>query len=224
VIGPDGNVVFEAGPEPDSGNLQANWDISKQSESDGQTIDPLVDQSGNGNDATASGAPTMDIDGYNGNPAALLDGSNDRWELSISLTQPYTVYAVFNLLATDGGTVYRDSNTDLVIDYFAADNAWRAFAGSQINGSSDRSISIIGTVIDGSNSVLEEDNVETGTGNVGGDEPVDLGIGGRPAEAEGTGNPFDGYFTQGVIYNTAHNATTRNEVATYLADKWGITL
>jgi len=207
--------------ELSTGSFLAHWDVSQQTESDGQTIDPLVDQSGNGNDATAVGAPTMDIDGFNGNQAAVLDGSNDRWDVdSISWPQPFTVYTVIE--STNGGTetVMRDSNTSFVLDYFDGSN-WRLYAGSEVAGSSDTGVNILAGVVDGANSVLEEDDATTNTGDAGTGEPVDMGIGARYG---GLSNPFQGDIMEIRVYDQRHESSTRSSVFGELATKWGVTL
>lgn len=208
---------------PDSGNLQANWDVSEQPEADGQVIGTLVDQSGNGNDAVAVSDPMMDVDGFNGKPAPVLDGSDDRWEVEMTLSQPFTVYSVVSLAATDGSarTIMRDSGPNFVLDYYDPRSNWRVYAGSSVSGSSNQDPELIVGVLDGANSLIIEDGTQTGSGDAGTGESTDLGIGARFG---GNASPWNGLMMQHLIYGVRHGEAMRSDIMNYLADRWGITL
>jgi hypothetical protein len=215
-------IEIEVTDIPDSGNLQANWDVQQQPESGGQTIDPLVDQSGNGNDATAVGAPTLNAGGFNGYDAASLDGTDDRWEVSISLSQPFTIYAVVEITdSTETRAIVRDASTTTILDYYASTPGWRVYAGSQITGTTDDTINIVTGLFDGANSVVEEEDTQTASGDAGTGAGTNLGIGGEYATSN---NFFQGNIMQVMIYDAGHNSTTRSDVNNYLANRWGVTL
>ena len=211
---------------PDNENLHFNYDIQSQPQSDGQTIDPLVDQSGNDFDGSAIGPAEMATGEFNNNDVANLIGEDDGWSVSASngwsdLEQPFTIYWVGELADSLTGRfqhiIRRDGNFQIRWD--EGDTNWEFRLGNSLAGSSDRGVNMIGVVGDGSNSLMEEDRSETVSGD-GGEENLDddFDVGG--AADESSDAAFTGFYGQLLAYNVGHDSETRNEVYDYLETQW----
>jgi len=223
VIGPDGSVVFEAGPDiPDSENLHASYIVSEQPELNGQTINPLVDQQ-NGYNAAASASPTMDIDGFNNNPAAVCNQSEgDHWTAPTefgSVSQPFTVYSVVDLSSSAN-----TSETYTILDESADSSdrtimrwnggSWSIWAGNNfVSGTSDETKNLITGVYDGPSSAIYEDETQQGTGDVGSNS---ISV---PNICTGVGanlDLWDGGFVELHVYDGAHDSSTRSDVWSWI--------
>jgi len=203
---------------PDSENLYSDYNILQQPQSDSEVIDPLIDQSANGNDLNAADAPTLDATGFNDKPAADLNPgywfaeSND-WQ---DIFHPITVYAVFDLRnGGDNQTIFAsESNGDSTIfDLFNGD--WRVNGDDSLTGTDNRSINYIAGVWNGADSVLEEfDTDTTTTGDI--DSPLDLLNMSIGYDRWSDRRNLDAWFVRCLIYDTDHDEETRNDVYEYL--------
>ena len=222
------NVSVGIDAIPDAGNLYAHYDLQEQSESDGGIIDPLLDQTGNGYDADAVGGPTMDADGFNGNPCAVLDGTEDAWEVPSAdwdtLTQPFTMYWVGQIDTTGQTQAIQDNraSSDRVVfritgdDQFASQAPPPETVGPIDDAATDN---ISGLIIDGTDSVIESETASTGTSdNLSNDlGPLSLGY-----ENDNQTDFFEGRWVEFAVYNAGHNSATRSEFFDYARSKWGI--
>ena len=222
------NVSVGIAAIPDSENLHAHYDLQQQTEEDEETIDPLVDQSDNGHDADAVGSPTMDVDGFNGHPAAQLDDSNpDYWEIPSgsfeTISQPYTVYVVIALADPDNNqSILSYQSTDdeqFIMDWQAPGWRLNAESGIEISGSDDGTINQLTALANGSNSIIEEEGTETASGDAGSNALESISIG---YDAANDRRPIDGRFLELAIYDAAHDADTRQDWWNYADSRWSI--
>ena len=217
----DGRVFF-VDAIPDSEALHAHFDMQEQPESDSETIDTLIDQSGNGNDAQAVGSPTMDDDGFNGLPTAILDGVDDAWNRDPSdfetLEQPFSAYAVVEMdgSLSSNNPIWDDRRVDHNIMRWDGSN-WMLYADSSLDGASDSDANRITGIFDGSDSLIDVDGT-TDTGNPSTNDLGGLSIGRRDNEEDF----FDGRFCELLLYDTKHDSATRSDVHDYLDNRWGL--
>jgi hypothetical protein len=223
----DGQVAFSAINEiPDSGNLHAHYDLNKQTESDGAVISTLVDQSGNGHDASALGQPTMSATGFNNNPTAILDGNNDGWEVTGSdfntLTQPFTAYWVGSLdgsLSVPNHLFDAAASTERAIMAWGRDGQfWSMWSGNWLRPVGNENDHIVAAVYNGSSSVLETPSGQL-SGNAGTNGLSRLPLGFKSGSFDGF---FDGRWSEFALYNAGHDATTRSEFMSYAQSVWNI--
>lgn len=227
----DGEWVEVATAESDADGLPeedlfAHYDLSDESDDDGDSISSLEDHSGNGRVAEAVGSPVFEQDALNNNePGAVLDGDGDGFHVESddwgTLEQPYTVYAVVDLYeATDSHRVFdSEENGRIIMDYSDTDG-WRIFADDDhIEGTDDESINVVTGVYDGEDSLLKEGGFQTASGDPGSGTLGDLPIGFYEGAED---NWWDGAISEIVVYDARHDSETRDQVNDYLSDKWGL--
>lgn len=178
-------------------------------------VSAWADQSGNGRDliqATGANQPTVQGDG-----TILFDGTSDFLKTAaFTLNQPDTIYlrmkqvtwiaqdAIFDGNTLSSGAVYQNSITPNV----------RQFAGldSTENGAmAVNTWASMAAVFNGASSVLQIDGT-TVTGNAGAGNKGGFTLG---AASDGT-RPSNIQVAEVIIYNVAHDATTRAQVIAYL--------
>jgi len=202
-------------------NTVAHYDASQLSLNDGDTVSVWPDQQGDNDLDTQTGSPTYVESGINGNPAIEFDG--DGLEVTgLSVTQPNTIYAVFeHRSGFDGGRLLSGvSELQLTAWANGTYNNWRAYAGHDLDGSNDIGIQQMTTVFDGANSILRENGVETAVGDAG---PTDLGglaVGYDPSYGDYGGKYADAYVSEIVVVNSG---SVDLDFENHLLEKWGIT-
>ena len=223
----DGAEIDLGSAIPDSDNLHAEYNLQEQPEGDGATIDTLIDQSDNGFDADAVGSPTMDVDGFDGQQAAVLDGANDGWDIPESvwesLDQPFTFYAVFSI---DGESDDRHHIFDYLTDGSRvlasrdSDEVWRLNAGSSLDNSAGISNNVVAMRYDSTDSLSEiglPPTTETGDGGTNSIEDVSIGRN-APSDSE----YFEGRIMHLMWYDAGHDTETRDDVRSYLDSLWNL--
>lgn len=194
---------------------------------DGDMVASDTDFSGN------SRTPTQTTDNYkplyktnivNNRPMLLFDGSNDYMrKLSITSTQPYTVFVVA-----------KPSNQNRIIDLntgyvsFTAStgyirllcNAGSSLSSQTSNVPHPNGVAIGTTVFNTTSSYVAINGGYSNTGSVGSSSGDRIHEG-----SDSTGTVFySGYVGDRIIYTGAIDASTRRKIEEYLAWKWAITL
>lgn len=207
-----------------------NYDATKLSLSDGQSVSTWLDESPAGNDLTAGTAPTYSSSAINGQPAVIFDGSSTFLDVDFSLkTQPNTIMAVANHDVDDFSGVIAGSNqsNDKRHTLFSYDENgtgyWAIFAnGDVVTGAiNDESTALITGIFDGSDSEIRVNGASTGTGDPGPDglNGLSLGINGSGTEH------LNGEIGEVIVYNADLRATGfLASEEQRLADKWGIAI
>jgi len=217
VLAPDGSTVF--GPDiPDSAFAQ--YDATKLSLNDGDTVSTWPDATENGNDVTAGSSPTYVASGINGNSS--VDFASNRLDTSITTTsQPITIIAVVEQVdnsgdnrLTSGGSEFFDLQIDVPNDRYSI------FDGSGVaGGSPDGTPHVFTGVFDGSSSELRIDGSTLNTGSIDGVDLTGITLG----ERQDGGDALDGLLGA-VEY---HDGTPSNGLSSreqHWADKFDITL
>ena len=227
VIAPDGTVVFDAIPEiPDSENLHAHFDLQQQPESDGVTIDPLVDQSGNGHDADAVGGPTMNAGGFNGEDCATLDGVDDGWVVPdtsfTDLNQPYTIYwvGVLDEGESNDQQIHDNGGDNRAIIRWKGDgnDDWGVWSGGWVDNTGTFSDNIVAGVYNSTSSVIETESAES-SGDAGTNSLSDLGLGHRSDNGD---RHMNGRWCEFAVYDAEHDASTRSGWFQYATARWNL--
>jgi len=235
----DGDTVFTAGL-PDQANIIANYDaLALTGVSDGQIVNTWTDESGKGRDMSPDDGtdPRYQTNEINGNPA--VEGQSDYFADGNFLPNAFTYYCVYK---QSGGNVKAFAST--YKDFTNAIEGWVArFDGSDAvgvrygDGSSDVRLSfnfpgsqdgnphIFAVIMDANNGrvLTRIDNTEiddTGLNTL----TIDHGNLYLMAPQQSTDRSFDGFQGQNVFYGTVHDQSTRDNIVSFLADKWGIIL
>ena len=217
---------------PDSENLHAHYDLQQQPESDSETIDVLVDQSGNENDADAVGSPTMDIDGYNGKPTAVLDGIGDGFDVEPAdfdtISQPLTWYFVLDYQDDESDRTRLSDNRrdgESVQLQWEGGEGWRASVNSLfpiIGDLFDSETDWLTVVFDGADSHIESQS-ESDTGSI---DSEDVDMNAFPIAHRNDSGSTDGFIELNIseilVYDAGHDTETRDGVIDYIENRWGI--
>jgi len=203
---------------PDSAFAQ--YDATRLSLNDGDSVSTWADETGNGNDVTAGSAPTYVASGINGNPS--VDFASNRLDTSITTTsQPITIIAVVEQVDNSGDnrlTSGGSEDFDLQID--VPNDRYSIFDGSGVaGGSPDGTPHVFTGVFDTGNSALRIDGIQIASGSVNGADLTGITLGERYVG----GDALDGLLGA-VEY---HDGTPSNGLSSreqYWADEFGITL
>ena len=189
------------------------------------TSDGLVtawnDQQGVHDLDTAS-ASDYASEGINGHPAILFDGVDDYLEnTAYSNTQPLTTFLVIQLESTTGRQrIYDDSSSKNVITWWDAGN-WGIFLGGDVGtGSTDSTIQQLTSVMDGGDTKLREEGVQTlsGSGDAGSDfDGITVG-----ARGEGTDDYWNGYIGEFRVVDGTLSTEDIEQYERHLINKWSI--
>ncbi len=215
------------------GNVLADlevWLRSDQGTQGGATLTGWQDQSANTNDATASGDLQYMGAAINYNPAIDFDGTGDY--LSTTTTSiigndgNYTKYAVIvpHDLSTTRSIVASDASGNHDLRQTSAgllQPRHNSIGINNIGGMVENQVHIVGVRYSGTNNytIVDGRSVLT-TGTVSFTDGGSIEIGGRNS---GTGL-FDGYIAETVVYNAAKSDGAADQIESYLAMKYGITL
>jgi len=237
----DGDTVFTAvQPLPDQANIIANYDaLALSGLSDGQVVNTWTDESGNGRDMSAddSTEPRYETNEINGNPA--VEGQSDYFADGNFLPNAFTYYCVYKQSggsikafaatyknfssAVEGWQASFDGNGDILFNY--GDGSNNPGGTNSFPGAQDGNPHIFATVVDANNGrVLNRiDNTEldnTGLLTL----TIDHGNLYLMTQENAKSRSFDGFQGQNLFYGTVHNQSTRDDVVSSLANKWGISL
>lgn len=208
---------------PDSEDLQAHWDVTQESLSDGDSITTLTDQSGNGNDLSAVGSPKANANGIGSNTTASLDGVDDgfEWPIPSSISQPYSIFFVAKQNATYSfQELWRTRATN---NYFAdTGGSWSVFAGNSTidSGTTPDTTAHVFDTFAKSTDELYLDGTQEASGDAGGDALQDtFHLGYDPDNSRF----MELEFGELLLY-PQDKSGIRSDVEQYLADKWGITI
>lgn len=198
---------------------------------DGDPVDRWGDESGNGNDfvnSSSTSQPTFRTNVLNGKPVVRFDGSNDFLdkETSYSNAPPYTIFTVYSAgSGSDPMAWDEDTPNDRVLLYHPNNSTVEFHTnGTHASMSKSRPFShyINEVWVDGSDNIefldngsLEDSRNETpraydGTPRLG-DDPGDA-------------RELDGDIAEYIVYDNAISTADREEIRTYLADKYGFTI
>jgi hypothetical protein len=217
-----GETVYQQSAIPDSDNLHARYDFSQE---DGTL--PIIDRTGNGYDLDQGQYSGVSAS-INGVQAGVFDGGDDAvyYGSSFSDIRPLSVFAVVKL---DGPTdadqfIVSGNATDFVVCGWQGTSLgeWYARFGSTVSGGADDTDTLVSLIDAGggdASSQLRTDGVERATG--------DLGTGAWTTHALVFAlNTSDRYWIgrigEVLIYYKVQDASTRNEIELYLANKWGV--
>ena len=202
--------------------------------SDGDAIYQANDKSGNGYhlvQATAGYRPLYKTNVQNSKSVARLDGSDDwmAWANTTQRAQPNTYFSVWKANNAEGdacyihdgqySTSYRNallSNASATPDdyYLYATSNW--YTGDTFPKGS---FVIACALFNGASSQLWQNASDLGTGNAGTASMAGLTLGARISTHA---LPLDGDFCELIWYNKALTDTERDNVFTYLNNKWAI--
>ena len=213
----DGNdITLEI---PDSENLHGHYDFSKE---DGTT--PVIDQSGNGFDLGEGSYSGVNVD-INGVQAGEFDGSNDGVWHGGSFTdlRPCTVYAV-----VEGDPDGQDGAIAALSDDFhmlRASGLWEFQSNDPVEGTSEAGDKLLTTIDEGDVAKFREEGDQKDEGSIGSEREVTkIGVGNQNVRSDFDGRYFDGKIGEILLYEVDHDDDTADDVESYLANKWGITL
>ena len=206
------------------------------------TVNCWKDKSQTASLFTSSAGPTLTISNtINSRPYLNFNGSTHYLlNTSLSISQPYTVFATGYLL-TNTASFYRllsgissiASNSNLVLGSQNGNFAIFTGNGSSFNDTnaitpltsvytlwSIYSATVTGATV---NSFLNGLALNSKTGSYIASTLTGLNIGGGNSATGFGGQPFQGYIGEILIYNYVLSASQRQQVEGYLAWKWGMT-
>jgi len=247
----DGDVVFSSQPLP--ADLIHQYSAFSLNLSNGATVDPWQDDSGNQN-LQAVGAPTYVTNGINGNPSVRYDDNDDLHKVNTK--------APFNFLH-DGTTAY---SCYIVVETFGSGGLYTPLSTQGVFGSGQRGASINRDdrggnnnlrfrVSNGSDSIVEIessggfpansprifsihfDGLDTyrlfdGKSLVGSDTTTNQSTSdsnttfqrGETENSFGVTEPLDGDVGADRYYNTEHSSTRRDNEIDDLANQFSISV
>lgn len=220
----DGTVLWAAssGGIPDSGDLQAAYDLSKNNGSL-----PISDQSGNGHDLNTGQFSGVNVS-INGVQAGEYDGVDDVTGTTFStVSQPFTIVVAFEAISPDNTIFDRivgGSNSDEGDIYLDNDNTYLSVSAGTDDIESTTSIQagdvvVASTVVRGSNSILRANQTEIASGALNAD------LNGMALGAAEISSPFDFANVKigEVLVYPLDKESNISSIEQYLIDKWGPT-
>ena len=210
-------------------------DSSQMTFSSGNNMSTWQDKSGQGKTMTAVGSPVFQ-GGVNG---ILLNGTSQYFSNATPvLTNTYTIFFVYNKTSTTTGNLYScynsSANTGGNTGFFPteganyylvrSDTSW-ASAASTIPNNNNNIVSVQyeNNIVGGPISVFYNGSANISSTQTGTITYLNFTIGYR---SYGSG-PFleytQGYFYEVVAYSIVLTAPQRQQVESYLAQKWGLT-
>jgi hypothetical protein len=226
----DGDVVFSAVPTVPQANL-FNYDAKALSLSNGASVSSWNDLSTRGaNLSIASGSPTFEATGLDGQPCVRYDGSDDRHESSgISVSSPgrgvfYGVFQTFQFGTGSGSARFErsinientisDINEIKLESNFGLLTSGNNFTGSSLSTSS-RTFKV---VFDESNSSIQVDGGTVTNGTLSSANYGDISIGARFQN-----DFFDDMKLGQFVGYLNPSSQTETDAEAALSAKWGVT-
>ncbi|MEL6650847.1 MAG: lamin tail domain-containing protein, partial [Bacteroidota bacterium] len=194
----------------------------------GDPVQNWVDQSAAAHDFVqlSSGAQPLyvpDAPGFNGNPALYFDDENDGMLSSLEISNPYTLFVVYNLETfPQGPATAVDAGSNW---YLGPYNQKHSFSAGTLVGDGDNiqtgdTRPVVAVAANTGffsqfylNGVSNTEGFATGAPGL-----INLGASGSQ-EA-----PLGGYIAEVIAYDRALNVGERRDVETYLSTKYGITI
>lgn len=209
--------------------LHQHYDAIELSLSDGAVVDPWPDASSNSY-ALSNGDPLYQTNIQNGNPGVeFTPASSDvltTGTFSTTLTQPFEIFTVAMPRAASSrynihvGNSPTSGQTGGLL-YITSGGDWAIFSGSSLSdGPADTNAHVFSQAYDGASSALYVDGSSVATGDAGTRGLTNFRVGDGIANS----NPFDGYLFEIMVYNRSLTSSERNDVESYLGDKWGVTI
>ena len=192
----------------------------------GQPVGLILDKSGNGyhaSQSTSTARPLFQIDG-GGNAYLSFDGVDDILICSsITIPQPYTVFAGAHVLATNGCIINSAGGGGSICQIIAPfGNAIDMYAGSHLLGGPaigfDNPV-VLALVYDGASAYNRKNGVLNASGDVG-----TGGVIGNLMVGSDNSAFLNGKIYQFILGAAAYDAATVLEAETWVADKTGVTL
>jgi len=205
----------------------------------GTDVTAWADKSGNGNNATATGTPTLSTGGgfSSSYKTIYLDGSS--WFLgsvNISSTTSLTAFVVTSFGLSSSATSARvlglasaglpDWNNPLSSATFYQDYGTSNLStyrnGAYLSAAVGQNTPVIGTcVYDGTSNYLYKNGAsQTPVASTGEFAISIYGIGNQPIPS---GETLNGYIGEVIVFNTGLTSSQRQQVESYLAWKWRLT-
>jgi hypothetical protein len=221
----DGDEVF-GGAIPDSGDLHARYDAASISAADGDSLSSWGDETGNGHtlsQSTSGDKPTYKDGIINSQPVVRFD-DDFMTATFAALSQPNTVFMVFQLRSTTSTNQYIMSSDDGTArnDFFhdSNDDDWAMFAGNGLRGGSPETTAhIMSGLYNGGSSDLRIDGSQISSGGVGSDAMGGLTVGARYSD-----DTFAAVDVGELLIYPQDKSDVYSDVESYLSDKWGITI
>jgi hypothetical protein len=204
----------------------------------GSTITTWRDKSGNGNNGTATGTPTLSTaGGFTSNYRTIyLNGSS--WFLgsvNISSTTSLTAFVVTSFALSSSASSARVlglaaagqadwNNTASCVPFyqdFATANISTYRNGAYLSAAVGQNTPVIGTCLyDGTSNYFYKNGASQTPVNSTGTFAISIyGIGNQPIPS---GETLNGYIGEVIVFNTALTTAQRQTVEGYLAWKWGL--
>lgn len=220
--------VFGGGVAIPDADLAHWYDATEIIGSDGDAIGTWTDQEGTDDltQATSSKKPTLRTGELNGNAMLEFDGSDDVLTntLGTNLTQPNTYFLVYRFRTDPGANnrgIYDDDTATEQNFGVRGDNGnLRLNAGVDLNSgiSADTADHIHTGVFDGANSVIRQDGTELVTGDAGTGDLTGMFVGAQGDETSHSEVDIGEF----LAYDAGLSTSDRDDVESYLSDKWGI--
>jgi len=210
--------------------LVHHYDATKISGSDGDSIGTWTDLEGGADltQSTSSDQPTLKTNQINGKQVLRGDGSDDFMDVGFSdLSQPYEIFMVFELQsgATDGGFHFIfDDDNDARFGK-DSDDKFQIYQGdTQVIGSTaDLNTHFTEAIFrDGANN-NDDEYLLDGTSDAVGDSGDSILTGLTVFSRLDGGLPANVDVGEVGVYNDELSASTRDELESYISNKWDIT-
>lgn len=216
------------------------YDASQESFANNDAVTTLTDKYGAGVDVTqgtSSKRPVFKTNIQNGLPAVLFDGVDDFLSTAsaygnnlssltvFAVVQSSDIFATFvanqiGWVFAPGWGLWHDNGTYGTVTVNTSGTGYVRVGG----GAVDTSWKILMLTYDGSTvTVRRNKNASLGTGSITGSIPSGTSYLTLGSWATG-GYPLSGYIGEVIGYNWVFDSTTEDQMWTYLATKWGITL
>lgn len=218
----------------DTQGLVGHYDATQLTDdySDGQSVDPWFDESGEGNDlgiANSSTPPTLQTDVVNGNAVVRFGGNGGLFASFASAeAEPNEVYIVVN---NPGANEVPISNADPG----SGDHQFRIeqstdsdaiYNGNQFVTASESGLNALSlyTIVWDTTDLLRRNGAEVASGDAGTASADGILLGAQwGSSGDNLGNFLNGDICE-VRWYTENKSGTRSSTEQDLADKWGITL
>jgi len=218
----DGQTVFTAGPNIPN-NAVAHYDATQLTASDGDPIDPWPNQIAGLNDLDAdnSRTPTFDTSGINNTPS--IDMTEDFFEVSLSVTEPFYYFTVYN--NDDAGSeqfIHIHDTTGNKLQARENGNVWSLLTGPDnviSGGTPDSNPHVVSYGVDGPDSFIRVDGVQVASGTVSQDLSGTYQFGNN-----GFSRFADGYWGEIVIVEGIMTSGEISDEESRLANKWGLSI
>jgi len=229
-------VFFEGGVAiPDSQNLNAHYVASEIDAMDGDAVTTWPDVSGNGFDATG-GSPVYRESAVNGEAALEFDGTDDFFDTgySVNTNSGRSRYVLWQVTDTDANDNHAYGAFDTSGDGNRTYLSYESGGGSTVvwgspfvkQGSPTINSYVISShIADDSTTTVEVWDNQTSLGTTDyegqGDSNLNEYIGARN-QGGSDERHLGGFMAEYLDYNAVHDSTTRNDVESYLNDKYSV--